>query len=277
MTGQSPGDSESPESPGAATTGTPDLLVVKEGSGLERVLPIGLDPLGIGRDGQSAVCLNSPYVSRHHARIERRAGGVWLVDLGSRNGVAVNGKRVVGDVALRPGDVIAITDVRIQCLTDGKPGEDTQVFEWHGNLDHGAQEPASLAAEDGTLHDSGSAMAPPAATPGPDDALRVDPPIHKVWIGGREPERRLSAQEFALVVYLWEHKDRVCTREELGDAIWGHGRWEPNMLHRLVHRLKEKIEPAASQTAASPAKGAGDRIASRYVQSIPWVGYRLTP
>ena len=52
------------------------------------------------------------------------------------------------------------------------------------------------------------------------------------------------------------------TRRELGDAIWGRDQWDPNMLHRLVHRLKEKIEP-------NPDK-------PRYVQTVPWVGYRLT-
>ncbi len=57
----------------------------------------------------------------------------------------------------------------------------------------------------------------------------------------------------------YEHRDRVCTRQELGDAIWGAGNWDPNMLHRL----KEKVEP-------DPEK-------PRYVQTIPWVGYRVTP
>jgi DNA-binding response OmpR family regulator len=35
------------------------------------------------------------------------------------------------------------------------------------------------------------------------------------------------------------------------------------MLHRLVHRLKEKIEPTPEKT--------------RYIQTVPWVGYRVTP
>jgi pSer/pThr/pTyr-binding forkhead associated (FHA) protein len=257
----------------AGVSEPPDLLGVKEGSQPERLLPIGPDPLGIGRDAQSAVYLNSPYVSRHHARIERRGGGVWLVDLGSRNGVEVNGRRVTGETQLRPGDVIAIADVRIQCLGREPLGEDTQVFEWHGSRDTGDREPDS---------DPGASSAPDAVPeaserPEREDALLVDVPLHKVWVGGREPDRRLSAQEFALLAYLWESRHRVCTREELGDAIWGRGRWEPNMLHRLVHRLKQKIEPAPAPAAAPSAQGGGQREARRYIESIPWVGYRLTP
>lgn len=84
-----------------------------------------------------------------------------------------------------------------------------------------------------------------------------------MWIGETKHERRLSAQEFHLLAYLYVHQDRVCTREELGDAIWGADRWDMNMLHRLVHRLKEKLEPNPERP--------------RYVQTVPWIGYRLTP
>ena len=35
-----------------------------------------------------------PNVSRRHAEIRREDGAYWIVDLGSTNGVEVNGKRV---------------------------------------------------------------------------------------------------------------------------------------------------------------------------------------
>jgi hypothetical protein len=271
------------ESGAAGPPGTPDLLAVKEAGQPERLLPIGATPIGIGRDGQSAICLSSPYVSRHHARIEWRGDGTWLVDLGSRNGVAVNGRRVVGETRLNVGDVVAIADVRIQCLGDWHPGEDTRAFEWHGDPEPDATEPRPDVQDSGTPFEPAPAPAP-AAEAAPrarraqrDDVLAVDVALHKVWVGGREPERRLSAQEFTLLAYLWEHRDRVCTREEIGDAIWGHDRWEPNMLHRLVYRLKEKIEPAPTLGAGAPVRDRSDREAARYIETVPWVGYRLTP
>jgi DNA-binding response OmpR family regulator len=92
--------------------------------------------------------------------------------------------------------------------------------------------------------------------------LRVDPRTLQVWVGEQQLPRRLSAQEFALLSYLCARQDRICTRRELGDAIWGRHTWDPNLLHRLVRRLKEKIEPDLQQP--------------RFLHTVPWVGYRLT-
>jgi two-component system, cell cycle response regulator len=45
----------------------------------------------VGRDPQAAFCLNDPGVSWHHARFEDRGDGWAVVDLGSTNGVKING------------------------------------------------------------------------------------------------------------------------------------------------------------------------------------------
>ena len=47
-------------------------------------------------------------VSRRHAEV-RPSGGSWTVrDLGSTNGVKVNGRRIDGAQSLRPGDRIDV-------------------------------------------------------------------------------------------------------------------------------------------------------------------------
>jgi predicted component of type VI protein secretion system len=51
------------------------------------------DRAEIGRHPSCAVPIGDTSVSRHHARIERTAGGWDVVDLGSRNGVVVAGSR----------------------------------------------------------------------------------------------------------------------------------------------------------------------------------------
>ncbi len=222
-------------------------LVVREASGTERVIALEdplPEPVTIGRDATCTISIQSPYVSRQHARVESHDGELVLVDLGSRNGSLLNGARVQGSAPLHEGDVIAIGDATIRCAFGGDSVGQTRTMIFQGP--HAAQ-PGAPAPE-----------APPAA-----DALRVDPQTYEVSIGGEPLSRRLSAQEFQLLSYLYQHQERVCTRRELGDAIWGRDRWDPNMLHRLVHRLKEKLEP--------------DPDKPRYVQTIPWVGYRLTP
>jgi hypothetical protein len=213
---------------------TVQTLVVKEASGKERIVPLDRNVITIGRDPSSTIRLDSQFVSRRHARIELQDSAPVLVDLGSRNGSLLNGTRVEGSVQLTAGDVIQIADVTIECLAEAAPDGTTRTF-----------------------------VPEKPAPPPPNDQLRVDAQAYEVWIGASQPEKRLSAQEFELLRYLYEHRDRVCTRQELGDAIWGPGNWDPNMLHRLVHRLKEKIEPTPDRP--------------RYVQTVPWVGYRVTP
>ena len=61
----------------------------------------------IGRSRDCDVTLDDPNVSRRHAEL-RREGSTWLVsDLGSTNGVKVNGRRV-DDHPLSPGDEIVL-------------------------------------------------------------------------------------------------------------------------------------------------------------------------
>jgi hypothetical protein len=59
----------------------------------------------IGRSRECDVILGDSNVSRRHAEIRPGAGGQWTVaDLGSTNGVQVNGRRVTGATPLRSGD-----------------------------------------------------------------------------------------------------------------------------------------------------------------------------
>jgi pSer/pThr/pTyr-binding forkhead associated (FHA) protein len=61
----------------------------------------------IGRSRDCDVTLDDPNVSRRHAEL-RREGANWVVsDLGSTNGVKVNGHRV-NDHPLTPGDQITL-------------------------------------------------------------------------------------------------------------------------------------------------------------------------
>jgi FHA domain-containing protein len=67
----------------------------------------------IGRSRDADVVLDDPNVSRRHAEV-RPSGGSWIVnDLGSTNGIKVNGRRVEGPQSLRRGDVIEIGTSRV--------------------------------------------------------------------------------------------------------------------------------------------------------------------
>ncbi len=62
----------------------------------------------IGRDPACDIVIDTMEVSRRHARLWRTASGQWaLQDLGSTNGVYVNGRRTES-CSLRPADVVKI-------------------------------------------------------------------------------------------------------------------------------------------------------------------------
>jgi len=76
----------------------------------------------LGRDPDAAAWLDSPTVSRRHARILVSTEGALLEDLGSHNGTYVRGERVKDRVALRDGDEIRLGSV-VVTLHVGQAGE----------------------------------------------------------------------------------------------------------------------------------------------------------
>jgi hypothetical protein len=72
----------------------------------------------IGRSRDADVLIDDPNVSRRHAEV-RPSGGSWIVrDLGSTNGVKVNGRRIQGPQSLKRGDVIELGTARVTFETE---------------------------------------------------------------------------------------------------------------------------------------------------------------
>ena len=78
-----------------------------------RTIVVGPAGAVLGRSRDADVVLNDPNVSRHHAEV-RPSGGSWIVnDLGSTNGIKLNGRRVRGPESLKPGDEIELGTSRV--------------------------------------------------------------------------------------------------------------------------------------------------------------------
>ena len=71
-----------------------------------RAILLGSQGAVLGRSRECDVTVDDANVSRRHAEV-RPSGGKWIVrDLGSTNGIRVNGRRVDGAQSLKAGDVI---------------------------------------------------------------------------------------------------------------------------------------------------------------------------
>jgi DNA-binding CsgD family transcriptional regulator len=92
--------------PAKRLTPLPMFVVTSEGPLRGRVLVVDDDELVLGRRDNSDLLLPDPHVSRAHAVIRKSSGAVWLEDLGSTGGTAVNNEPVTGSQALKHGDVV---------------------------------------------------------------------------------------------------------------------------------------------------------------------------
>ena len=70
--------------------------------------PLDRAVVHVGRDPASEVVLADPAASWRHARVVRRGPDLVVEDLGSLNGTWLNGRRLGGPEALRPGDRLRI-------------------------------------------------------------------------------------------------------------------------------------------------------------------------
>jgi DNA-binding winged helix-turn-helix (wHTH) protein len=82
----------------------------------------------LGRDDDVAVWLESPTVSRHHARIRIVGSDATIEDLGSKNGTYLRGKRLVTTAHLEDGDEVHIGSVKLR-FRRVAPGTSTETLE----------------------------------------------------------------------------------------------------------------------------------------------------
>lgn len=89
----------------------------------------------------------------------------------------------------------------------------------------------------------------------------MDTDAHLVKLNGAA--LHLTPKEFDLLALLLRNVGRVMTHKVLLRSIWGPaGEGQPEYLRVLIGQLRKKVE-----------SGSG----ARYIQSEPWVGYRLRP
>ncbi len=113
------------------TQPTPHMLL-RTDSGYRRLPLTGTNCWTVGRSEDNNFVLPDRWISRNHAMLQyMESGEFYLIDLGSRNGSFVNGRRVSIPVTLKNGDHLTFgqTELEFYCPSSGhfeevKPGSE---------------------------------------------------------------------------------------------------------------------------------------------------------
>ncbi len=204
----------------------PATIEQREGDLLKHEWVLDQPVTTIGRAGDCHVCLETRWVSRVHARILREETGYRLLDAGSKNGVFVNGQRVVESLPLTDGD-------RIQLA----PGLEL------------------------TFVDRSSTLPLPAAQR---PSIKVDVESRQVLVNGQPLIPPLSTAQFDFLSALATEPGRVYSRAELVGAVWPDVSPEgvsDDAVDALVRRLRQRLaEVVPDRELVVTVRGYGFRI-----------------
>lgn len=181
------------------------MLVLEGGVGAQpERWPLEAESTTIGRGPDSDVVLPNREVSRRHAAVRRQADRYALVDLGSKNGVILNGARLEGTALLSDGDEILIGPCyRLRFV------------------DRDATIPSSVRPR----------------------GIAVDRETRAVRVHGRELDPPLAPGQFALLALLASRPGHVYSRDEVAEACYpdAEGGVSDLAIDGLVRRLRTRL------------------------------------
>lgn len=122
---------------GGAVSDIPILIGIRGQLVGRRIFVAPDETLTFGRDDNNDIIIDDDGVSRVHGELSFDNGTLWLQDTGSRNGIFVNGKRIVGHKALKVDDEVVIGDHALRVAWEDSLGNDvahttpTQPKRWY--------------------------------------------------------------------------------------------------------------------------------------------------
>ena len=92
--------------------------------------------------------------------------------------------------------------------------------------------------------------------------LMLDPISHRVTVGDQVLE--MGPTEFRLLHFFMTHPERVYSREQLLDNVWGTNVYvEDRTVDVHIRRLRKAIEPSNHDRLIQTVRGAGYRFSTR--------------
>jgi len=93
------------------------------------------------------------------------------------------------------------------------------------------------------------------------DCLRLDPASHRITGSGQPIE--LGPTEFRLLHFLMTHSERVHSRTQLLDQVWGdHVFVEERTVDVHIRRLRKALEPSGHDRLIQTVRGSGYRFSA---------------
>ena len=156
-------------------------LIIEDDEGRKTVVPMVREEITIGRQDGNTIRLTERNVSRRHARLFKDNGNLVIEDLGSYNGVRVNGEKVSSPTAIKEGDLVEIGDYDLGV---------------QGKLEMATPSPkpppAVMKPPQTTPISVKPTAPPPAPPPAPEVAPAAQPPIVTPTAGGATAIIRVS-------------------------------------------------------------------------------------
>jgi len=110
---------------GSATVGAEAFLIVQRGAARLEVVPMAPSSrVSVGRAASNRLVLPDPKCSRQHCEFFHRDGRWFVRDLDSRNGLTVDGRRIVEEHALSLGETVGVGACSL-LYTDHEPPDPT--------------------------------------------------------------------------------------------------------------------------------------------------------
>ncbi len=206
------------------------LLIWKEDDLIKDqwILPDTEDDITVGRSADCTVTIPVRWVSRVHALLRREKGQFILEDAGSKNGLFVNGQRVVKSHSLVDGDTIQLA-----------PGLELMYVD--------SEATAPLPGRQGR-------------------GLYVDTVERQTYIHSQRLNPSLSNQQYQMLAMLAEHPGKVYSRTEIISAVWPGEAAEgvsDDAIDALVRRLRQRLaEVEPEHNFVVTVRGYGFRLDS---------------
>lgn len=169
----------------------------------------------VGRTATNQVVLDDQFASRQHAQVHRINTDYQIHDLGSKNGVYVNGRRLSsgGTAWLEDGCEVQFASTRFR------------------------------------FQDPSATLTAPALMAVQEPGLRVETATRQVYVDGRLLDPALSVKQFDLLWFLFQNRGRVVSKDEIALAVWPEAQgdiYDAN-IDRMVSRVRSRIEPESGE------------------------------